>query len=80
MSKSGTKQCDWKSTFLPGVGDYTSPCDNGSVYRDPVRFRLERAARGEFMSEVEMKKEESCKVSHVLAMGGGKAAAIGHAT
>lgn len=32
------------------------------------------------MSEVQVKNQESCKVSHVLAMGGGKAVAIGHAT
>jgi len=32
------------------------------------------------MSEVQMKNQESCEVSHVLAMRGGKAVAIGHAT
>jgi hypothetical protein len=79
-SKSGTKQCDQKSTSLPRVGDYTSPCNDSSVYRDPESCRLGRAARGELMSEVQMKNQESCKVSHVLAVGGGKAVAIGHAT
>jgi len=32
------------------------------------------------MSVVQMENQESCKVSHVLAMGGGKAVAIAHAT
>lgn len=71
----------WKSTSLPRVGDNNGPCDDTSVYRDPESCRLGRATRGhEFMSEVQMKNQESCKVSHVLAMGGGKAVAIGHAT
>lgn len=78
--KSGTKLCYSKSISLPRVGDYTSPCDNNSVYRNPGSGRLGRAIRGKFMSEVQMKDQESCKVSHVLAMGGGKAVASAYAT
>ena len=69
-----------KSTSLPRVGDYTSPCNDSSVYRDPESCGLGRAARAEFMFEVQMQNQECCKVSHVLAMGRGKAVAIGHAT
>jgi hypothetical protein len=69
-----------ESTSLPRVGDYASPCNDSSVYGDSESCRLGRTARCEFMFEVQMKNQECCKVSHVLAMGGGKAVAIGHAT